>query len=110
MKKVPSRRSKLFRNGLRSPKAQISSCVGSTDSRQSGLSPDRIAAASLDESQHLAKQRCRVLGIAARFDVARSLVVGVSAVAARDIEIALVADSRAEADPAVIVLRLVEGR
>src|SRR4029077_8245682 len=62
-------------------------------------------------AQHLAKQRCRVLGIAARFDVARSLVIGVSAVAARDIEIALVADSRAEADPAtvMIVLRLVEG-
>ena len=48
----------------------------------------------------------RVLGVAARFDVARSLVVGVSAVAGRDVEIALVAGARAEADPAAVVIGL----
>ena len=59
----------------------------------------------------LPSKRRGVLRVAARLDVARSLIVGVSAIPGRDIKIALVADARAEADPAAIMigLRLIEG-
>jgi hypothetical protein len=58
------------------------------------------------DAQHLAKQSCGVLRIAARFDVTRARVIAAAAVASCDVKIALITQSRTEADPAAVVIGL----
>src|SRR4030095_10708924 len=61
-------------------------------------------------AEHFAEQSRETLRIAARFDVARSLVVCAAAVSGGDVQIVRVAGARTEADPSsvVIVLRVIE--
>jgi hypothetical protein len=62
------------------------------------------------DAQQLAEQSRRILRVATRFDVARARVIGAAAIASGDVKVALITRSRAETDPAAIVigLRLIE--
>ena len=57
-------------------------------------------------AEHFAEQSRQTLRVAARFDVARSLVVCAAAVSGGDVQIVRVAGARTEADPSSVVIGL----
>jgi hypothetical protein len=57
-------------------------------------------------AEHFAEQSRQTLRIAARFDVARSLVVPAAAVSGGDVQIVRVAGARTEANPSSVVIGL----
>jgi hypothetical protein len=57
-------------------------------------------------AEHFAEQSRQTLRIAARFDVARTLVVPAAAVSGGDVQIVRVAGARTEADPSSVVISL----
>ena len=57
-------------------------------------------------AEHFAEQSRQTLRIAARFDVARSLVVSAAAVSGGDVQIVCVAGARTEADPSSVMIGL----
>ena len=58
------------------------------------------------DAQYFAEQRRIVLRIAARLDVAGTLIVPVSAVTVSDVKVVIIAGPRTESNPAALVIGL----